>query len=92
MRKMALTLVAGVLLTVATSIVFIPEVRTLPMRITLLVMWAITVGSNFWYLHRAGALGMTPKQIYNMETKPKFSILHAAAIAMGVAAIMASAP
>ena len=91
MRKHLSTVVAGVLVVVATLLVFIPESRTLPMRMMLGVLWVIVAGSTFWRLHRAGVLRMTPGQLHQMVAKPKFSLLHSAALMIGAVAIIATA-
>ena len=91
MRRNILSLVAGVLLVVAVVLVFIPELRTPPMRLALGILWVITAGSTFWRLHRARALTMTLGQIHQMAGKPKFGLLHSVSLLMGVVAIIATA-
>ena len=87
--KRHLDVVAGAgLLIVATVLVFIPELRTTPMRLAGGVLWLIVGGSTMWRDWKAGILKLTPAQIYALRTRPRVSLLTLVAMAMAAVALM----
>lgn len=84
--KQLSTVVSAALFVVATILVFIPELRTLPMRATFEFLSVMVCGRMFWYSYKSGVLTMTIGQIYRMPVKPKNSVLELIAILMSIVA------
>ena len=82
MIKHLLTLASAVLLISSTILVFIPELRTAPIRMTLKISFLTAALCDLVTLYRAGMLTMTPAEIYRMPNKPNTDLLPLVAIIM----------
>jgi hypothetical protein len=80
--------VDALLLVTSTILIVAPEFRILPLQIAQLALWAWTVGSYWWRLHKAGVLGRTPRAIFHMDRRPRTDLLTFAAILAGTFAII----
>jgi len=85
------TAAEAALVIVATLLIFIPELRTTPMRLLLGALWAAISGLHVLRLYRAGTLNMTPRQIYQASARPKLAALSFVAILTGSVAIVLTA-
>jgi len=81
---------SAALLIVATTLVFVPESRTAPMRLANLVLFFILGGQAIWQYWRSGILNKTPAEIYAMPTRPKGSLISAVAFLMAAVAVTIS--
>ncbi len=82
MIKHLLTLASAVLLISSTILVFIPELRTAPIRMMLKISVPVLLVCDFVTLYRTGMLTMTPAEIYRMPNKPNTDLLPLVAIIM----------
>ena len=82
MIKHLLTLASAVLLISSTILVFIPELRTTPIRMMLKISVPILLVCQFVTLYRSGVLMKTPTEIYRMPNKPDTDLLPLVAIVM----------
>lgn len=88
MNKYLDTAIEGAMFIVATTLVFIPESRSAPMRLACGLLFLIDSTSTIWRMWKAGILTLTPKQIYALPARPRASLLGAVAMLMSVIAFM----
>lgn len=82
MFKHLLTLASAVALISSTILIFIPELRTVPIRMAWKITVPILLICDFVTICRSGVLKMTPTEIYRMPNKPKSDLLPLVAIIM----------
>ena len=82
MVKNLLTLAYAVALISSTILIFIPELRTAPIRMTLKISFVTATLCDLIALHRTGMLTMTPTEIYRMPNKPNQDLLPLVAVVM----------
>ena len=87
-RDWALTVVAGALFVVAVLVMFLPELRTSPMRRTNELL-ALTLGGFYvWQFYKSGILKLSFSQIHRLQNKPRVSVLAFAAMTASTIAMM----
>lgn len=76
------------LLVVAILLISMPELNGVAATVVLLSLFGIVSVSSIWRLHRAGILGMSPRQVYRSSRRPKANLLEVFALLASIIAMM----
>jgi hypothetical protein len=83
-----MTFAEATLLVTATVFVFVPEMRTVPMKAVVGALFAVLAAVNLRTIYKAGLLTKTPRQILAMPGRPKFSVVGTLATWMAMVALI----